>query len=69
MHLAISDRNLLNSAAQILDIDAETLMQRYYGSLEDVHYEMEVLDHTGRLQASFAELLRQEITISAVPAE
>ena len=42
-------------------------MLRYYGSPGDVDHELQALDRTGRLQPSFAELLRREL-IPKVPA-
>ena len=61
MHAAMSDRDLLEQAAQHLDTDTHTLMLRYYGSPGDVRHEIEELDRTGRLQASFAQTLRHEL--------
>ena len=56
-----SDRDLLHEVSERLGIDAETLMERYYGSIEDGRHEMDEFVRTGRLQASFAELLRVEL--------
>ena len=37
-------------------------MTRYYGSPGDVRLEFDEFERTGRLQPSFAELLRVELT-------
>ena len=60
--MATADTDLLQSAARQLGIDPEGLMTRYYGSPDDVHLELEQFQRTGRLQPSFAELLRLELT-------
>jgi hypothetical protein len=57
----LSDIDLLHAAAQRLGIEAEQLMLRYYGSRRDARIEMEELSRTGRLQASFAAMLRLEL--------
>lgn len=64
----MSDQDLLDAAAQHLDLDAETLMQRYYGCPEDGQQEFEEFQRTGRLQSSLAQLLRQELA-SREPTE
>jgi hypothetical protein len=43
-------------------------MLRYYGSSEDAHVELQELEHTGRLQASFARLLRRKLDSPQKPA-
>jgi hypothetical protein len=69
MDLFVSDQDLLDSAAQRLGLEAETLMGRYYGSPDDAYHELEEFHRTGRLQASLAELLRLELGMVQVPAE
>jgi hypothetical protein len=64
-----SDQDLLDSAAQRLDRDAETLMQRYYGCPEDGRQELEEFNRTGKLQPSFAQLLRHELQVIQASAE
>jgi hypothetical protein len=65
-----SDADLLHVASQQLGIDAEALMTRYYGSPGDVRLELEEFLRTGRLQPSFAELLRAELSkLAQAPAE
>ena len=45
-------------------------MTRYYGSPGDVRLEFEEFMRTGRLQPSFAELLRVELSkLAQAPAE
>ena len=60
------DKDLLEVAAQNLEIDAEELLSRYYGSPDDARHEMEQLDRTGRLQESFARTLRTELRLHRV---
>jgi hypothetical protein len=57
----MADIDLLHAAARLLGINAEQLMLRYYGSRRDARTEMEELNRTGRLQASFAAMLRAEV--------
>ena len=65
-----SDAELLDTASQQLGAEPEALMTRYYGSPGDVRLEIEELRRTGRLQPSFAELLRAEIRkLDAPPAK
>jgi hypothetical protein len=61
MHPAARDKDLLDTAARRLGVDAEALMRRYYGSPGDARLELEELGRTGRLQASLARLLRLEL--------
>lgn len=56
-----SDAELLEAAAGRLRASPETLMRRYYASGPDALHELEQLGRTGRLQASFAALLRAEL--------
>jgi hypothetical protein len=58
----MTDIDLLHAAARLLGIEAEQLMLRYYGSRRDARAEMEELNRTGRLQASFAAMLRLELS-------
>jgi hypothetical protein len=68
MHPIASDKDLLGTAARCLGVEAELLLlQRYYGSREDARYELAQLDRTGRLQASFARLLRLELGMPGTP--
>jgi hypothetical protein len=69
VNLTESDQDLLDSAAQRLDRDAETLMQRYYGCPEDGRQELEEFNRTGKLQPSFAQLLRHELQVIQASAE
>jgi hypothetical protein len=69
MHDLNRDEELLTSTAQQLRIDVEALMRRYYGAQEDAHHELEQLNRTGRLQESFAQLLRQELTAAQTAAK
>lgn len=63
------DTELLSSAAQRLGTEPEALMARYYGSPGDVALELEQFRSTGRLQPSFAELLRLELAKRDASAE
>jgi hypothetical protein len=69
MTLDMLDKDLLNAAVQHLGVDAETLMQRYYGSPQDILDELEAFRRTGHLQADFARLLRRELSRLQQPAE
>jgi hypothetical protein len=64
-----SDVDLLAAAARHLGADAESILLRYYGSPEDARHELDELERTGRLQPSLVRLLRQELGVSAGPAE
>jgi hypothetical protein len=69
VNLTGSDQDLLDSAARRLELDAETLMQRYYGCPEDGRQEFEEFSRTGKLQPSLAQLLRHELGVPREPAE
>lgn len=68
MHLVMSDEKLLQLAADQLGCDGATLMQRYYGSASDARQEMEEFRRTGRLQDSFAGLLRSQLNLDETGA-
>jgi hypothetical protein len=57
-----TDLDLLHMAAQRLGIEAERLLQRYYGCQHDARAELEEINRTGRLQASLAAMLRLELS-------
>jgi hypothetical protein len=61
----LSDTDLLSATGRKLGTSAEELMLRYYRSSEDAHVE---LQDTGRLQASFARLLRRKLDSPQKPA-
>jgi hypothetical protein len=64
----LSDTDLLSATGRKLGTSAEELMLRYYRSSEDAHVELQELEHTGRLQASFARLLRRKLDSPQKPA-
>jgi predicted protein tyrosine phosphatase len=66
MTSSMSDQELLHTAAERLDIDAEALMRRYYGSWGDALQEMEQFHNSGQLQESFAATLRMLLDIEGM---
>ncbi len=61
MNAFMSDHELMERATERFGMDAEMLMQRYYGSILDARLEMEEFLRSGRLQASFAAMLRARL--------
>ncbi|WP_027136156.1 hypothetical protein [Geminicoccus roseus] len=63
MNPFMTDADLLALASERLAMSGEALMQRYYGSLLDARHEMEEFQRTGRLQNSFATMLRTKLDL------
>ena len=58
MNPFMSDQDLLDLASSKLGLDAGTLMERYYGGSSDAEHELDEFRRTGKLQDSFAAMLR-----------
>jgi hypothetical protein len=66
MNAFMSDHELMERATERFGMDAEMLMQRYYGSILDARLEMEEFLRSGRLQTSFATMLRARLGLRSV---
>lgn len=69
MNAFMTDHELMERATERFGMDAEMLMQRYYGSILDARLEMEEFLRSGRLQPSFAAMLRARLGLQGATME
>jgi hypothetical protein len=69
MNVFMTHHELMERATERFGMDAEMLMQRYYGSVLDARLEMEEFLRSGRLQESFATMLRARLGLPRAAME